>query len=175
MDPQDILLEFFKALGQKERLIIMGLLTQQRMTVPELAAASGLKEMSLLRHLSLLEYSGLVAGDETHYWADIAYLEQLNRDLWSTMTANQPKKEGDEAILARFVRDGRLVKFPTKESHRLLMLNWVLTRIDPEKIYSEGEISDLLAEINEDYASLRRYLVDYGLMMREGGRYWRIQ
>lgn len=174
MEVDQFLLNFFRSLGQKERLLIIGQLTAQPMTVPELARATGLKEMALLRHLALMQESGLVAADETRYWTDIDFLERLNRAVWSTLQPPAAKGEGDEAILARFVEDGRLVKWPTKESHRLIMLRWAVKIFDPEKTYPELEVSDMLQELNEDFASLRRYLVDYGFMAREDGIYWRI-
>lgn len=174
MDIHKQLLGFFRALGQKERLLIIGQLTARPQTVAELARATGLKEMALLRHLALLEESGLVAADESRYWTDVPYLETLNREIWSTMRVSDSKPQGDEAILARFVKDGRLIKFPTKESHRLIMLKWAVQIFDPENTYSENEASDMLMRLNDDYASLRRYLIDYGLMAREDGEYWRI-
>lgn len=174
MDIHQTLLTFFKALGQKERLLIVGNLIERPLTVPELARATGLKEMKLLRHLALLHESGLLTGDEERFWVDVDFLETLNRKVWSNLRPPAAKPDGDEAVLARFVQDGRLIKFPTRESHRLIMLHWAVQRFDPEKTYSEREVSDMLQELNDDYASLRRYLVDYGLMAREDGDYWRI-
>ncbi len=41
--------------------------------------------------------------------------------------------------------------------------------------YPEKEINERLEHCNPDYASLRRYLIDYGLMEREKGVYWRVE
>jgi hypothetical protein len=43
--------------------------------------------------------------------------------------------------------------------------------------YSEQEISEMLEKYNEDYAYLRRQLVEHGLMAREGGGgdYWMVE
>ncbi|WP_345325138.1 DUF2087 domain-containing protein [Candidatus Villigracilis proximus] len=43
------------------------------------------------------------------------------------------------------------------------------------KKYSEKKVNEILSRYHEDTASLRRELVGYGLMKREGGGgdYWR--
>jgi hypothetical protein len=43
------------------------------------------------------------------------------------------------------------------------------------KRYSEKKVNEILSQYHEDTASLRRELVGYGLMKREGGGgdYWR--
>jgi hypothetical protein len=40
--------------------------------------------------------------------------------------------------------------------------------------YSEKQVNELLARYHHDTAALRRGLVDYRLMTRETGVYWRI-
>jgi hypothetical protein len=35
-------------------------------------------------------------------------------------------------------------------------------------------VNEILTQFHPDYASLRRYMVDYGMMQRQGGIYWRI-
>ncbi len=43
--------------------------------------------------------------------------------------------------------------------------------------YTEKEVSETLSRFNEDFALLRRDLVDYKMMAREGGGrdYWRVE
>jgi len=43
------------------------------------------------------------------------------------------------------------------------------------KLYSEKQVNEILSGYHEDTASLRRELVGFGLMKREGGggEYWR--
>lgn len=73
---------------------------------------------------------------------------------------------------------GRLMRWPSKHSHRLPCL-WVLwSRLAPTRIWSEAEISrDLQAQHDfGDPALLRRELCDQGLMVRtpDGREYRRI-
>jgi hypothetical protein len=44
---------------------------------------------------------------------------------------------------------------------------------EPGLRYDEREVSFRLQMFHEDYAALRRYLVDEGLLTRADGVYWR--
>ncbi len=71
------------------------------------------------------------------------------------------------------MRDGRIVTVPGKRSRRLLLLDHVAQRFEVGVRYSEGEVNLKLRNLHEDYAALRRYLVDEGFLSREHGEYWR--
>ena len=82
------------------------------------------------------------------------------------MTAN-------EEILARFIRAGRIVTVPAKRSRRLILLDHVAQRFEPGVQYPEGAVNRELRNLHEDYAAMRRYLVDEGFLERQHGMYWR--
>ncbi len=75
--------------------------------------------------------------------------------------------------LRPFVRDGRVVKIPSKQAPRRFLLDWLAQEFEPGVTYSESEVNDVLARRHPDVAALRRYLVDDDFMTREAGRYWR--
>jgi hypothetical protein len=81
----------------------------------------------------------------------------------------------EEKILATFVRDGRLVRMPARHGKRLVILRWLVERFQPGVSYPESQVNEILAHVDPDYATLRRYLVDAGLMQREQGIYWRTE
>jgi len=79
-----------------------------------------------------------------------------------------------ERVVREFIRDDRLVSIPAKPSKRNLLLPVILDRCFPEdRDYEEKEVNMRLALLHPDVAALRRYLVDGGLMTREGGVYRR--
>ena len=82
-----------------------------------------------------------------------------------------PKLE--ETVLANFIRDGRIVAMPAKRSRRLVLLNHVAQKFEVGVRYSESDVNRKLRNLHDDYAALRRYLVDEGFMSRERGEYWR--
>ena len=50
---------------------------------------------------------------------------------------------------------------------------WVASRFEPGRQYAEKEVNGILLGVYDDVASLRRFLVDEGLLAREAGVYWR--
>ena len=71
------------------------------------------------------------------------------------------------------MRDGRIVTMPAKRSRRLVLLNRVAQLFEVGVRYEEGEVNLRLRNLHEDYATLRRYLVDEGFLDRDHGMYWR--
>jgi hypothetical protein len=79
-----------------------------------------------------------------------------------------------EAVLRNFVEpDGRLADLPARHGRRRLVLEYAATRFEPGVAYAEPDVNDRLRELHDDYATLRRYLVDEGLLRRERGVYTR--
>jgi hypothetical protein len=79
----------------------------------------------------------------------------------------------EDAVLSAFVRDGRLVSIPAQQSKRRVVLEHLVRVFDPGVRYPEREVNALLSVWHADYAALRRYLVDEGLLSRDAGEYWR--
>lgn len=79
----------------------------------------------------------------------------------------------DEEVLARFVKDGRLVLLPSKRAKWLVVLDHLAQSFELGRTYAESEVNEILAGFHEDYAALRRYLVDESFLTRDGGVYWR--
>jgi Uncharacterized protein conserved in bacteria (DUF2087) len=50
---------------------------------------------------------------------------------------------------------------------------YVAGRFEPDRRYAEPEVNDMLMSLHDDHVSLRRYLVDEGLLDREAGVYRR--
>jgi hypothetical protein len=86
--------------------------------------------------------------------------------------AVEPTAE-QQRILDTFIRDGRLVVVPAKRAKRLVVLDHLAQRFEPGRTYAEQEVNETLQAYHDDYASLRRYLVDEQFLAREGGVYWR--
>jgi hypothetical protein len=75
--------------------------------------------------------------------------------------------------LRAFVRNGEIAVMPAKQAKRRLLLNEVARGFEPGVRYSESTVSHFLSALYADYAALRRYLVDEGLLTRKDGQYWR--
>jgi len=80
-------------------------------------------------------------------------------------------------LVHTFMPEGRLLRLPGKFAKRALLLEHVADRFEPGRYYPEGEMDAILVALTEggeaDHVTLRRYLVDHGLLAREDGVYWR--
>jgi hypothetical protein len=83
------------------------------------------------------------------------------------------KSPADEVVIERFMPGGRLVQMPARRSRRLVVLDHVARMFEPGRHFPEREVNDVLREVYDDYATLRRSLVDEGFLARKDGDYWR--
>ncbi|WP_199199377.1 DUF2087 domain-containing protein [Amycolatopsis sp. CA-128772] len=72
-------------------------------------------------------------------------------------------------------RHGRLVTIPHSGKRRQLLLGHLAERFEPGRLYTEQDVREKLSMVHDDHATLRRYLVDEGLLQRsnDGGAYGR--
>lgn len=62
---------------------------------------------------------------------------------------------------------GALKQFPAREKKKIIVLSEIAKNFKPGQAYSEKEVNRVLQRIfEEDYVSLRRYLIEYGFMDR---------
>ncbi len=78
-----------------------------------------------------------------------------------------------DQILERFMRAGRLIALPKGREKRAVVLDHISQSFEPGETYDEKQVNELLLRFHDDFAMLRRYLVDEGFMDRESGRYRR--
>jgi hypothetical protein len=101
------------------------------------------------------------------------------RDVARAATPERPVEEhgaadpGAEQILRRFFADGALLSIPAAHAKRLVVLDHIVRVFEPGVRYAEREVDTLLRAFHDDYVTLRRYLIDAGLLSRESGVYWR--
>src|SRR5690349_22509267 len=80
----------------------------------------------------------------------------------------------NERILDNFVdAAGRLMSIPVQRKKRLAVLRWLVEDFQPGRLYEEAEVNRVIARRHEDFAALRRYLVDEEMMQRRRGVCWR--
>ena len=89
-------------------------------------------------------------------------------------TAQAAKGIGDG--VEHFYRDGKLLSMPARHAKRHNVMLRFLTLFEPDRVYSSGEVKEMILPIWPDYAGVRRYLCDAGLLDRtpDGSSYWRI-
>jgi DNA-binding transcriptional ArsR family regulator len=183
------LLATLKALSDASRLRIVGLLAARPYAVEELAAAVELSAGTVVHHLKRLHAAGLVESRPARPYVEYSLraerLHAIGRRLGEIERAREesavlPGPDGrplpafDAKVLRSFFEGDRLVSIPAQEKKKLVVLRHLLARCFPEdRPYPEKEVNQRLALFHPDVASLRRYLVSYGLVTREAGVYRR--
>ena len=188
MDNQELnqeLLAFFKALADANRLKIVGLLAREPYTVERLAAVLGLSESTTSHHLARLADVGLVSARAESYY-NVYSLEKGAIERIAHRLLSQERLPGaefaadleafDRKVLTNFILpDGRIKTFPAQRKKFEAVLRYVVKAFEPGLRYTEHRVNEILARYHPDTATLRRELVDYGMLNREGGggEYWR--
>ena len=175
-------ISILKALADKSRLAIINSLLERSQYVEEIAKRLGLATSTVSFHLRKLELAGLVSSHKEQYYVVFQVNSSiLNTTLREIVSAPTDEKElQDERmneyrrkVLEVFFRHGTLMKLPSQHKKRLLVLEEFVARLEPTRRYSESEVTELIKPLFDDYCTIRRLLVDEGLIHREGAIYWR--
>jgi biotin operon repressor len=191
---EESLLDMLKALADDSRLALLRLLAQGERTVGDLAQQVGLGEPTVSHHLTRLREAGLVtlrmAGSQRFYRVNetgLARFKRLAAEVEKTAPAPEPPDDDqgwiaalgwsaeDQQILREHTQGRQLTHLPSKQKKTLVIIRWLATLFQPERLYSEPEVNEVIKAVYAvDYVSLRRDLVDLGYLRRErgGGKYW---
>ena len=170
--------ELLRVLADPERLAVAGSLARQELTADELASRLDLSLSRVRRHLSRLTAARLAEAlpDRRTYRLLAETLRAAALEVGPPRGAGMALgavDEDEEAVLRSYFRAGRLTEVPAKHAKRLIVLTRLALEFEPGVRYPEREVNQILGRFNDDYATLRRYLVDEGLLSRERGEYWR--
>lgn len=87
---------------------------------------------------------------------------------------NITDKEKKEVIATYMDENGGLKSYPAKAKKKIIVLEEIAKHFSKGKTYSEKEMNRILERIYEDYAAIRRALIEYGFIERtnDGNSYW---
>lgn len=179
--------EYLKTLADESRLALLRYVYQEERTVGDLARLVDLGEPTVSHHLSRLREAGLVtlrmAGNQRFYRANpsglarfkkmIAEIEQFpsqdetpaNADDWIAALGWDP---ADQMVLRDYTSGGVLTNLPGKLKKMMVILRWLATLFEPERLYTEAEVNEVLKKVYAaDFVSLRRDLVDMEYLRRD--------
>jgi biotin operon repressor len=173
----DDLATLLKVIADESRLRILGLLAEREHTGKELSTSLGLTAPTVSHHMHKLVDAGIVQSrrdaQKQVYTLNSALLLAARKVPSGDTEAHSGKKPGDERerTIRNFFEGDRLKTIPSQRKQRVIVLQHLMQRFEPDRAYREAEINDILKTAHEDFATLRRELVDYGYMERERGVY----
>lgn len=182
MNENPEILSFVKALASADRLRIIGVLVRGKASRSDIAEQLHLPTQDVFNHLAFLVEVGLVHEEDGLYVLDEKAVESFARGQFEgkreTFESKEEKPEDVRKVLKGYLNaDGTLKQIPPHGNKLLIVLNFVADAFAYDTNYTEKEVNTILRRFHLDTAALRRYLVDNGLMAREGDgtRYWRVK
>jgi hypothetical protein len=162
-------------LAEPQRLRVFAAVVLGAGTPSEIAAASGLPARAVAAAVRRLTQSGLMSTVEGRLVARVSAFKDAVREYAvpdEPVEPLDPDRQRD-AVLRAFIVDGRLTQVPAAQGKRRIVLEHIAAVFEPGVQYPEKAVNAILRAWHDDYAALRRYLIDADLMAREGGVYWR--
>ena len=179
-DPVEPLIALASALLDTDRLRIAAALVGQTANRMELERVTGLSHRDLLRHLDILQLHKIVKLVEpaprqpdqyTPYELNLEAFRAARQAMGKYKGVKPRPTDARELVLETFMPGGKLTAIPRKQDQIVTILDVIARKFEPEKRYTEREVNVILEDINEDYCTIRRFLVDYGYLSRSGGIY----
>jgi hypothetical protein len=181
MNDQPEILSFVKAIASADRLRIVGLLSQGSRHAAEIAEVLGMHPSDVMRHLEQLTDSSVVSETDGVYDLNEKAIQSLARGQFEgkrpVYVAEENQEEDVRKVLKAYLNaDGTIRQLPQEGKKMLIILHFILDAFSFDANYTEKEMNTILRRFHTDTATLRRNLIDYGFMAREGDgtRYWRI-
>jgi hypothetical protein len=144
-------------------------------TPGEVASATGQAARDVVRALFRLEEGGLVTVVDGRFTASSGVFKDAIRERGTDPVPEQPldPDQARDAVLRAFIRAGRLVQVPAARGKRRIVLERIAADFEPGVRYPERAVNAMVRVWYDDYAAIRRYLVDEDLLSRDHNVYWR--
>ena len=109
------------------------------------------------------------------YWKSMSR-RLLKRENIAKLAEDADIDAFDRKVLREFLTpEGRIRAFPAQEKKLLVIIRYALEAFEMDRRYTEKEINEIIKQrFNENSASIRRHFIEYKMMQREAGVYWRI-
>jgi hypothetical protein len=86
--------------------------------------------------------------------------------IFRELLKQQPRRQAQTG-LDRFMRLGKIERYPAKLTERRELLAWIVSdAIEPGELLTEKQVNERLLSYSDDVVMLRRYMVDFGLLQR---------
>lgn len=171
----------FKALADETRIKIIALLSDRELSAQELASAIDLAPSTISHHIGTLRRAGLVEERRLQYYTLFRFKKERLLETLRSLVDDGPLKgvggdleNYDRKILRDYMENGRFTRIPAQRKKRDVLLRYLVNRFDMGQKYPEKEVNLIIADVHDDFATLRRELVDGRFMTRENGIYWRL-
>lgn len=173
-------LELLKLLADETRLEILNILLKEESYVEKIACELSLTPATICYHLKKMESAGVVNCSRSQFY--IIY--SLNREIFDKPLYELIKKEEQvvdteekykKEVISHFFKYGRLTQIPTQRKKREIVLAEILKQFDFDREYDEKEVNEIILRYHEDFCTIRREIIAFGMMTRDHEIYKRVK
>ena len=173
-------LELLKLLADETRLEILNILLKEDSYVEKIACELSLTPATICYHLKKMESAGVVNCSRSQFY--IIY--SLNREIFDKPLFELIKKDEEivdteekykKEVISNFFKYGRLTQIPTQRKKREIVLAEILEQFDFEREYPEKEVNEIIFRYHEDFCTIRREMIAFGMMTRDHEIYKRVK
>ena len=173
-------LELLKLLADETRLEILNILLKEDSYVEKIACELSLTPATICYHLKKMESAGVVNCSRSQFY--IIY--SLNREIFDKPLYELIKKEEQvvdteekykKEVISHFFKYGRLTQIPTQRKKREIVLAEILKQFDFDREYDEKEVNEIILRYHEDFCTIRREIIAFGMMTRDHEIYKRVK
>ena len=174
-------IRLFKCLADKSRLQILKSLAIEDMDVERLAGRLDLTPATISFHLKKLSEAGAVRSYKNQYYT----MYTLCKDVFMTRILDVITETSDEAdiqaqrdaqyrkrVIESFFEYGKLKAIPAQRKKERIILEEIAKAFEPGRTYTEREVNIIIADIHDDFCTIRRDMIGEKIMARENGTYW---
>ena len=175
MAPLDDPADLIRIVADPLRLSILGRAAEGRVNTSDLASSFDIPVRKVAEAIGKLRAAGLLDDKlrlEGQALQDAVRSVPTAEEAAAVITEG-PWTPAEKEVLARFFSGTRLTEIPTNSTKRSLVLERIAQEFEPGFRYQEQDVNFRLQLFHPDYASLRRYMVEEGIMTRAEGVYWR--
>lgn len=174
-------IEIMKSLADSSRLRVLNILLEKSQYVEELANRLNLAVSTVSFHLKKLEAAGLVNKKKEQYYVVYYVNDQIFNLTLRELTSFKNMEEYiqkerisnyKEKVIKSFTNNGKVIKLPIQHKKRMIILGEIFNDIIPSKKYSETELNEVIKIKYDDYCTVRRELIDCGMLIRKKQIYW---
>jgi uncharacterized protein DUF2087 len=164
------------ALSSPSRLALLSAVTAradagQDCSLTALAAVLDLPMKALVKEVARLQECGLVSLDGRTVTADVKALRGMAEALVDELPVARLLSMAPD--LSRYFAHGRLASVQLDHSVWLRLAPLLARLLPDDRALTEAEVNELLHQVHDDHAALRRMLVDLGQLTRDGAADYR--
>ena len=173
-------LALLKMLADETRLEILNILLREDSYVEKIACELSLTPATICYHLKKMESAGIVNCSRSQFY--IIY--SVNREIFDKPLYELIKKEETvinteekykKEVISNFFKYGRLTQIPTQRKKREIVLCEILLQFEFDREYDEKEVNEIILRYHDDFCTIRREMIAFGMMTRDHEVYKRIK